>query len=408
LVTHNPETIQSEAVDMRVLVADGGVTIERVQRRQARHLYGKLVVKEEAAKEAEEPDTERADVAAGSGVLIEDEERQAGRVSNGVFQQCFQAFGGSKTAVVFFLVLILWQSFQVSSDVWLSQWTGSRDQSTAVDSVEYNLTVYALLGLGTSLLVLMRSTLGAFYGVRAAGYLFDKLTQSLLHAPLRFFDANPIGRIINRYSEDISTVDVQLQYSFFGIFITVAINGFRLVTAMFVIKYTSIFVLPLGWMYVRLGQYYLALSREITRLLKVANSPVLSHVTMCEEGVTVLRGFGAPFVKRAIEQNFKLIDINNRAWYADALVNQWFAIRTQLLGCMFVALVVSSLVWLKDVLSPGLVGLAFMYAVGVDVELENMVGVWSELEITMVSPERIMEYIGIAPEGQDKIVTFDA
>uniref|UniRef100_K3WSA3 Uncharacterized protein n=1 Tax=Globisporangium ultimum (strain ATCC 200006 / CBS 805.95 / DAOM BR144) TaxID=431595 RepID=K3WSA3_GLOUD len=404
LVTHNPDIIRSETVDVRVLVEDGKVTCERVERQRPRYQYGDLL-KSGTVADIEVDDIEDADKSAESGVLVEDEERQAGRVSGEVFKAYFDAIGGFKSAFVFFAVLILWQSFQVSSDVWLSHWTGSKEATTT--SVEYNLRVYALLGLGTGLLVLVRSTLGAYLGLRGATYLFDSLTKSLLHAPMRFFDANPMGRIINRYSEDMSVVDVQLQYDVFGFFVKLVINGFHIVTAMFVMKYASVLVIPLAWIYINVGHFYLAPSREVTRLAKVSNSPVLSHVAASEEGVAVLRSFGSPFVKQAIETNFKLIDANNRVMFAEALVTRWLAIRINLIGCGFVVVVVSSLVWMKDMLSPGLVGLAFMYAVSVDQELSFLVRAWSELELAMVSPERILEYVGIEPEGHDKIVTFD-
>ncbi|KAF1333300.1 Atp-binding protein, partial [Globisporangium splendens] len=404
LVTHNPDIICSEAVDVRVLVENGKVTCERVERQRPRYQYGDLL-KSGTVADVKVDDTEGADNSADNGVLVEDEERQAGRVSREVFKAYFNAIGGFKSALAFFTVLILWQSFQVSSDVWLSHWTGNKEGTSS--PVEYNLRVYALLGLGTGLLVLVRSTLSAYLGLRGAAYLFDALTKSLLHAPLRFFDANPMGRIINRYSEDMSVVDVQLQYGVFGFFINLAINGFRIATAMFVMKYVSILVIPLAWIYVNVGHFYLAPSREVTRLGKVSNSPVLSHVSASEEGVAVLRSFGNPFVNRAVEENFKLIDANNRVMFAEALITRWLAIRINLIGCGFVVVVVSSLVWMKDILSPGLVGLAFMYAVGVDQELSFLVRAWSELELAMVSPERILEYASIEPEGHNKIVTFE-
>jgi ABC-type multidrug transport system fused ATPase/permease subunit len=80
-------------------------------------------------------------------------------------------------------------------------------------------------------------------------------------------------------------------------------------------------------------------------------------------------------------------------------MGQWLTVRIQLTGCTFVTLVVGTLVHLRGTLSPGMVGLAFMYAVNIDDTLVWLVQEWSRLELIMVSPERVLEYIGIPQEG---------
>ena len=47
--------------------------------------------------------------------------------------------------------------------------------------------------------------------VRSANLLHKRLNISILHAPMAFFDTTPIGRILNRYSKDVDTLDTQLQ-----------------------------------------------------------------------------------------------------------------------------------------------------------------------------------------------------
>lgn len=64
----------------------------------------------------------------------------------------------------------------------------------------------------------------------------------------------------------------------------------------------------------------------------------------------------------------------------------------------------SSLVYLRAFLSPGLVGLAFTYARNVDGGLANIVRQWSYVEIIMVSPERVMEYASLPPEGKHNML----
>ncbi|TMW69128.1 hypothetical protein Poli38472_001284 [Pythium oligandrum] len=404
LVTHLHDVIESDAANVKISISsDGVVSVDRRERVQARRLYATLHVEDE--EDQEDAKNEEAPVIdekldAPSGTLVEDEEREAGRVSANVFKTYYEALGGHKVAVLYIATLAVWQSLQVNSDIWLSHWTGSKPGTESLSSVEYNLGVYALFGVAIGFVVLFRALILPYTAVRASRKLFDDMTQSLLHAPLRFFDANPIGRIINRYSEDISNIDFKLPFNFFGIFISTSLNVAQILAAIYVIKYAGILILPLAFVYIKLSDFYLATSREISRHLKVATSPILSHISQSEEGVAVLRAFGPSYIDRAILENFERIDVNNRVWYAQTLVNQWFALRIQLIGFVIVVIVVSSLLVLREYLTPGLVGLAFMYAVNIDGEIKYMVKHWSALEITMVSPERVGEYIGIPSEGR--------
>lgn len=43
--------------------------------------------------------------------------------------------------------------------------------------------------------------------MRSSKILHDKMFASILHAPMRFFDTNPSGRILNRFSKDMGTID---------------------------------------------------------------------------------------------------------------------------------------------------------------------------------------------------------
>lgn len=46
--------------------------------------------------------------------------------------------------------------------------------------------------------------------LKAANTLHSGLLKSLLHLPMSFFDTNPSGRIMNRFSKEIDKVDKKL------------------------------------------------------------------------------------------------------------------------------------------------------------------------------------------------------
>ena len=47
----------------------------------------------------------------------------------------------------------------------------------------------------------------AYSGIQASRNLHDNMLISIMRSPLSFFDTTPIGRIVNRFSRDIETID---------------------------------------------------------------------------------------------------------------------------------------------------------------------------------------------------------
>ncbi|KAG3001971.1 hypothetical protein PC121_g25607, partial [Phytophthora cactorum] len=133
------------------------------------------------------------------------------------------------------------------------------------------MTVYALLGGGSALMVLARAATVATAGLHASRDLFRLLTRALLSAPLRFFDANPIGRILNRFGGDITYVEIDIPFDIGSLLVAGFFTCCQLVTAIYIVNVLVVFIIPLAYLYVKFAKFYLMPSREISRLLKVAS-----------------------------------------------------------------------------------------------------------------------------------------
>eukprot|EP00731_Ephydatia_muelleri_P016456 Em0009g880a len=106
------------------------------------------------------------------------------------------------------------------------------------------------------------------------------LTASILDFPIRFFDINPIGRILNRLSKDVFTLDdllptvviefllVTLRFTAILLTNTIANAGIVIPTCLFM---ATILILKL---------YYMKTSREIKRLEAIALDPGLVGLSL--------------------------------------------------------------------------------------------------------------------------------
>jgi ATP-binding cassette subfamily C (CFTR/MRP) protein 4 len=114
----------------------------------------------------------------------------------------------------------------------------------------------------------------------------------ILKAPMLFFDTNPAGRILNRFSKDIEYIDEMLPQ-------TLNETSFFIPDHFFSILLICIanywLILPyLGCLFpaVLLVRYFLRSSVEIRRLEAVSASSVYSFVDETISGIKVIRNFG--------------------------------------------------------------------------------------------------------------------
>lgn len=89
--------------------------------------------------------------------------------------------------------------------IFLTDWVQADDQSTA-----YYKTLVVCLSLGYILLSYFESVMNYRITTGVAEHLHNKMLFQVSRAPLHFFDANPLGRIITRFSKDVAILDNRL------------------------------------------------------------------------------------------------------------------------------------------------------------------------------------------------------
>ena len=69
------------------------------------------------------------------------------------------------------------------------------------------LSVYAVFGLAQAVGVLAVAFSIAYGGIKASRTLHDGMLGNIIRSPMSFFDTTPLGRLLNRFSKDIYTID---------------------------------------------------------------------------------------------------------------------------------------------------------------------------------------------------------
>lgn len=150
------------------------------------------------------------------------EESSRGKIRGSIFLKYLFA-GGNIFFVTFVMILYgLSQVMASGVDYFVSFWINIEEFRNVTDlqttegvtatktpewSTELCLYVYgAALGL-LFIIALARSMLFYKLSMISSQKLHDTMFNSVLKAPMRFFDTNPSGRILNRFSKDMGAVD---------------------------------------------------------------------------------------------------------------------------------------------------------------------------------------------------------
>jgi ATP-binding cassette subfamily C (CFTR/MRP) protein 1 len=138
--------------------------------------------------------------------LMTEEARAAGQVDWDVYKSWFKAAGGLYVPIVVFVVFAGDAGMSVLSNWWLTYWSDSNSGK----SQNYFLLMYALINFGVALVSLIRSLFLAFVALTASRAMFNDMLATVMLAPMSFFDTTPVGRLVNRFSKDIYTIDEKL------------------------------------------------------------------------------------------------------------------------------------------------------------------------------------------------------
>ncbi|KAM5288774.1 ATP-binding cassette sub-family C member 4 isoform 2-T2 [Ctenodactylus gundi] len=295
----------------------------------------------------------------------------------------------------------------VLQDWWLSYWANEQSMLNVTMNGKRNVTgkldlnwflgIYAGLTVATVLFGVARSLLMFYVLVNSSQTLHNRMFESILKAPVLFFDRNPIGRILNRFSKDIGHMDDLLPLTFLDFIQTLLLVVSVVAVAVAVIPWIAIPLVPLAIIFLILRRYFLETSRDVKRLESTTRSPVFSHLSSSLQGLWTIRAYRAE--ERCQELFDAHQDLHSEAWFLFLTTSRWFAVRLDAICAIFVIVVAFGSLILAKTLDAGQVGLALSYALTLMGMFQWSVRQSAEVENMMISVERVIEYTDLEKEA---------
>ncbi|KAJ2711587.1 hypothetical protein H4R19_003175, partial [Coemansia spiralis] len=353
-----------------------------------------------------------ADQAAETGRTTTVEVSKQGKVRWEVYRTFVRACGLGN-AVVFAVSLLVASVANVGANMWLKHWASSNGEIDGAGmytqrpehSVFYYLLIYGALGLLATLMLALQSlVLWTRCSIAASTEVHQNMLVGIMRAPVAFFDTTPMGRILNRFSSDVSNCDTNLPFNISDLIstISVAISSVLVITA--ATPMVVLVLLPLVFAYRHTQQCYLACSREMKRLLSTTRSPIMAHFQETLGGSTTVRAFGHQ--ARFIQENEHRLEANIHVDRVYCMLRRWLALRLETMGNFILLcttmLAVASLHY-TGYGDAGLVGLAVTYSFQLSSLLNSTVRNYTDLENAMTHVERCIEYSSLPQEAADVI-----
>lgn len=339
-----------------------------------------------------------ADSSDVSSRITVDEDKASGRVKIAVFKSYIKALGGYGSSQKWVLLgLLACTLASVFSPVVQNWWLTKKSGVVSEQVLVYG---YGLLGVVTLLITYVYTLVWSYQGVVAGKLFHDRALHSVLHTHIRFFDSTPVGRILQRFSRDVESVDIHLQWTFENtvralVYVTVS---FFLI--LITLPISIITMLPLVTYYYFLQKNYRTVAREVKRYDSIARSPKYAHFKETLQGLQVIRAFNKPIW--FYQEFLKKMQKSAQAYYNHYYLNRWFSVRLPIVGSMIALGTLYSVIFstYKGWISAGLSGLVIIYSLEFWKHLNWGVRVFSDLEARMTSVERLEFYSELEGETE--------
>lgn len=328
-------------------------------------------------------------------LTVEAEERDVGAVDRAVLVQYLRKFMPGLLAPLLAAVILARHVLGVSTDLWLAVFPVA-----PLDPYAPFVAGYCALVTFLAVFHLARWLLFLSCGLRAGIQSHKDLLAGVLAAPLRFFESNPVGRIVNRFSRDLETIEASLpralQDSSHTLLDIVVVCSMLLLLA----PWTILILIPLFIVYYRLQADFRPTSREAQRLDSIARSPLFALLSESLNGVETVRASG---LSEPFQQRFEgYIDGNSGTGYSLTASNRWLGIRLEILAALVLLVAGISATFLIGSSFPIAVsGLLLTYSINFSSAMNWFVRSIVQTESNLTSFERIQFYSNTPAERRD-------
>lgn len=163
--------------------------------------------------------------------------------------------------------------------------------------------------------------------------LHEQMLSAVIRAPMAVLNTMKTGRIMNRFTKDMATIDDMLPLVLFDLIqLTLIVTG-AIFTVSIMRPYIFIAAIPLAVIFVILRKYFLRTGQQLKLLEAEARSPIFSHLIISLKGLWTIRAFGRQTYFETLFH--KALNTHTAAWFHYLSTLRWFLFRCDMIFVLF-------------------------------------------------------------------------
>ncbi|KAL9625274.1 MAG: hypothetical protein Q9160_000676 [Pyrenula sp. 1 TL-2023] len=273
-----------------------------------------------------------------------------------------------------------------------------KSSSDEADTPENNLDTYTFFfrGFGTIALAIFLVAVAISQALKTLQTVLLPRSSSEADATLSFLTATESGKILNRFSQDITMIDGNIPMCFLNVvFLTtdVICSTILILIATPHIAITLPFIIISGY---SIQRVFLRTSKQMRILDIEAKAPLVSHLTETYAGLTTIRAYG--WIDRFGAQNFEFLEEAQIPFYLMASIQNWLTLVLDLIITGLATLVSVVAVALRSKIDPGFLGLALIGVLDIGLGFRYMLQNWVFLDSSLGAVVRIKAFADETPQ----------
>ncbi|KAF7522055.1 hypothetical protein PCG10_007679 [Penicillium crustosum] len=279
-------------------------------------------------------------------------------------------------------------------NIWLEWWSEAEIQNSGKSSTRY-IAGYAGFGVSSAICFFLIYWIFMVESVpRTSVRLHRRLLKAVTAAPLASLVSTDTGVILNRFSQDMSLIDMRLP----GAMIQTLDGALDTIAEVVLIAqsspWTALTFPPIFFILYILQKFYLRTSRQIRYLDLEAKSPLFSSFLETCDGIATIRGFG--WQENFRQLNMHLTDESQKPFYLMYSIQCWLTLVLNLIVMGIVVVLVVLAIELRNT-SGGALGVALNNVTAISATLAYVIEAWTSLETSIGALARLKSFEAETP-----------